>query len=92
MRRPATHEISNISYHREHQDGPRNTIWLKAQIHVAPKLPNEWLAWSFADALTEASRLGIRPLEAFAVELFDRSQDLNVAYSHSTSLGYFLEH
>ncbi len=78
-------------YHREHRDGPRDTVWLKAQIHMAPALAKEWLAWSFEDAFAEATRLGLYPLEAFAVELFDRSDDPLFAYAHSTSLGYFSE-
>jgi hypothetical protein len=77
-------------YHQEHRNGPRETVWLKAQVHSAPRLANDWLAWSFEDALAEASRLQISSLDAFTVELIDRSQVEDGAYTHSLSLGYFL--
>lgn len=79
-------------HYQEHRDGPRNTVWLKTQVLSAPRLANDWLAWSFEDALAEAIRLGLSPIEAFAVELIDRSNvDDQATYTHSTSLGYFLD-
>ena len=77
-------------YHQEHRDGPKDTVWLKTQVHQLPRLANDWLAWSFEEGLAEASRLNLHVLEAFAVEVRDlREGDQNV-YSHSPSLGFFM--
>ena len=78
-------------YHQEHRDGLKNSVWLKAQIHEAPRLDNDWLSCSFGEGLTEASRLRLPALEAFAVEVRDRSEGDQTPYSHSPSLGYFFE-
>lgn len=54
-----------------------------------PLLPNGWLAWSFEDLRAEALRLGLSPIEAFAVEL-DRRKDRPDVYSHSLGPASFL--
>lgn len=72
----------------EHRDGT-DTVWLKAEIHSAGSLANGWLAWSFKTLRSEALRLDLTPLEAFAVELPDREDKPRVFYS--ADLGYFLE-
>jgi CRISPR-associated endonuclease/helicase Cas3 len=76
-------------YHQEHSDGPKQTIWLKTQVNDMPKLSNDWLAYSFDEALAEAQRLKLSSLEAFAVEMLDRDDDQQSPPSHSDSLGYF---
>ena len=76
-------------YHQEHRDGPKDMVWLKTQVHQAPRLDNDWLAWSFEEGMAEASRLRLPVLEAFAVEVPDRSDGDHKPYSHSPSMGYF---
>jgi len=78
-------------YHQEHRDGPKDTVWLKAQVRQLPRLGSDWLAWPFEECLAEASRLRLPPLEAFAVEVPDRSESNQDPYSHSPSLGYFVD-
>jgi CRISPR-associated endonuclease/helicase Cas3 len=75
-------------YYQEHRDGPKDTVWLKAQVHKEPRLDNDWLAYSFEEALAEAQRLRLSPLEAFAVEIIDSGDD-QPAPTHGDSLGYF---
>lgn len=79
-------------HHEEHSDGPRDTVWLKTQVINVPRLPNDWLIWSFDDCLSEAQRLRIKAFDAFAVEVrADRKDDGNdpKVYTHHQSLGYF---
>ena len=78
-------------YHQEHRDGPKDTVWLKAHVRQSARLGNDWLVWSFEEGLDEASRLGLPVLEAFAVEVRDRSAGNQDPYSHSLSTGYFVE-
>lgn len=75
-------------YYKEHRDGPINTVWLKTQIHKATRLSNDWLAYSFEEALAEADRLGLSALDAFSVELLD-NEDQEIRIEHSESMGYF---
>ena len=78
-------------YQQEHRDGPKDMVWLKTQVHQSLRLPNDWLAWSFEEGLAEASRLGLPVLEAFSVEVRNRTDGDQKSYSHNLSLGYFFE-
>jgi CRISPR-associated endonuclease/helicase Cas3 len=95
LREPSKKQVisqdASGQHFREHSDGPNERVWLRAQVIVAPRIANEWLAWSFEDAKAEASRLKLAPLEAFAVECLDRAEDTQKPYSHSGSVGYFLD-
>ncbi|MEJ7137845.1 type I-F CRISPR-associated helicase Cas3f [Amphibiibacter pelophylacis] len=80
-------------HYDEHPDGTKNTIWLKVEVRPMPKLPNDWLACSFDEALAESCRLDIPVFDAFAVEVyggedFDGKRHI---YTHCASLGYYSE-
>jgi hypothetical protein len=88
LKKVISQDASGENY-EEHRDGPHETVWLKTAVTKAPRLQNDWLVWSFSECLSEAHRLDIAALDAFAVELIDRSNDDGHAYTHSDSLGYF---
>lgn len=78
-------------YLQEYRVGPNDTVWLKTRVRQLPRLGNDWLTWTFEESLAEAMRLRLPTFEAFAVEVPDNSESNQDPYSHSPSMGYFMD-